>query len=222
MRPSPASQSRPSAPERSGPPAPPDVEPAGSRPLVNSIRALTPAGAGALTASAIARSSALGSGLGSEPSCAWAMPAVRARAATATAIAVRRRVERVRSRLMGRSFGRAEKEGGAWVVRAILERTLKASGVRMGTGAAGPLLERGQLDREARARDAHAAAVALGDRAHDREAEAGALTARAGTAPEALEGVRDLLGGQPRSVVGDAEARVLAVALDGDGDAAVG
>ena len=89
---------------------------------MNAIRALMPSTAGALAASRIARSSAFGSGLGSEPiRPACAIAAVAASATTAATIAVRRRGERVRSRLMGRSFGR----GVERVVRAILDRTLR-------------------------------------------------------------------------------------------------
>ena len=71
----------------------------------------------------------------------------------------------------------------------------------------------GQVDDEARAADRDGAAVALGDRAHDREAEP---EPPAGSAPEPLEGVLGLLGRQTRALVADGEAGAVAVALDRD------
>ena len=58
-----------------------------------------------------------------------------------------------------------------------------------------------------------AAAVALGDRAHDREPEAGALAAARRAAPETLERVRGLAAAaRPGAFVGDADPRAVAVA----------
>ena len=70
---------------------------------MNVTRALTPSTGGAVTASWIARSSGFGSGLGSEPLiAACASAPVSASATTAATTVIRRLVEVVRSRLMGR------------------------------------------------------------------------------------------------------------------------
>jgi hypothetical protein len=64
------------------------IEPPGSRPLVNSMRALTPATSGARSASSTARSSGLGAGAEPEPSsAAWAMPPLTAITTIEAAIA---------------------------------------------------------------------------------------------------------------------------------------
>ena len=102
MRPSAASQSRPSAPSASGEAASWGSEPAGSRPFVNVMRADTPSTGGALTASWMARSSGLGSGFSEPSSAAWANPAVSA-SATVAARSIRSRVvDAVLRNLMGR------------------------------------------------------------------------------------------------------------------------
>jgi hypothetical protein len=70
----------------------------------------------------------------------------------------------------------------------------------------------------------HAAAVQARELLHEREPDAAALVgarARAADALEALEQARELVGGDPRAGVGDAQDRVRAVAAQGDPDLAL-
>ena len=121
--PSPVSQSRPDAPERSADPAFPSRAPEGISLFVNAILAVTPFGFGAESASWIAWSSGFGGGVGPPPSAASAItvpPA--ANAAMATISRARLRVERVRRSFTEKSF-RATRA----VIAPVSESSLRAA-----------------------------------------------------------------------------------------------
>src|SRR5688572_8294217 len=122
-----------------------------------------------------------------------------------------------------------QRTGGSPVTSARSEHSVRASARRRSSGTAsrnastslsvGSVFSedvgrayRGEVDREARAVDGDAALMALGDRAHDGEAEAGAGGVRTGAAPEALERVLGLLGGEAGALVGDGEAGAVPLA----------
>ena len=101
------SQSLPSAPEVRAEDVP-GSEPDGRRLFVNAIRAVTPSGAGAPSASEIACASAFGAAIGPEPvSAAWAIVAVVTSTAAIAHTAISRLVEMVRSRLMPTLYARS-------------------------------------------------------------------------------------------------------------------
>ena len=176
-RPSFVSHRRPSAPEVSAEEVP-GSEPEGSRLFLNVMRAVRPSWLGALIASLIAWASAFGRGDGAGA----AERGRRDRGGGDEDAGARE------DREQAPGGGRAQSSHAA-VVRPDLESSLIAGS---------SMSKRAPSHR-------HAAAVALGDRAHDRQAEARALAAGARPAPEALEGVLQRGGVEARALVGDAD-----------------